>query len=41
MWLSGLGMVLETKRPPVGLLVKARVWVAGLVLGWGVQGAED
>lgn len=41
MGLSGLGLVPQTEKSPVGLPVRGHIWVAGLVLGWGVQEAMD
>lgn len=36
---TGLGP--STEKSPVGLPVRGHIWVAGLVLGWGVQEAMD
>ena len=31
MWLSGLGIILQTERSPVQFQVRARAWVAGFL----------
>ena len=35
MWLSGLGVILQTKRSLVWCPARAHAWVAGQVPGWG------
>ena len=34
-WLSGLGVILQTKGSPVQFPVRTHSWVAGQVPGWG------
>ena len=41
MWLSGLGVILQSVRSQVGFRVQARAWVAGSVPGPGERGAYE
>ena len=41
MWLSGLGLVLQSESPLVQFPVRAQAWAADQVPGWGRVRATD